>query len=338
MKRSTIIFFLLFVSGGTLAGQTLKYAVTDLGPLSERTPLSAVRHINDAGTAAATIPATDPNVRAARWSSFLGFEDLAADSSTGSSVARSINYAGDIAGWTVDANGAETAAVWRAQQMTLLALPGTASHAKDINDSGQVVGDYVTAAGTRAFLWDPVAGALELGMLPGSTSCYATAINRYEDVVGYCVNPAATFPLKAFIWSRQAGMRAVLPKFSGSTVALGVNDLRQVVGYVQDKTSSSAFICDMASSRTVYMPAPRTRSGSQYSVAHGVNEAGTAAGEANARAYLYLQGKQYDLNSLIPGDSGWTLVAAYHLNAAGQIVGVGNLNGRRRGFMLTPVR
>lgn len=336
MKRSAIIFLMLAVSAVTLAGQTPKYAITDLGPLSERTSMSAVRSINDAGVVAATMPANDPYIRATRWSSAQGHEDLAASAS--SSVARSINYMGDVAGWTVDATGSEAAAVWQVQQMTLLSLPGTASHAMDINDGGQVVGDYVTAAGTRAFLWDPIEGALDLGMLPGATSCYATAINRHQDVVGHCVYPAATFPLKAFLWNRQMGMRALLPKFSGTTVALGINDLRQVVGYAQDKASSTAFISDTASSRTVYMPAPRTGRTGQYSVAYSVNDAGVAAGEANARAFLYLQGKQYDLNGLIPSGTGWTLVTAYHLNAAGQIVGVGNLNGRRHGFLLSPVQ
>lgn len=338
MKRSALFFLLLLVSGGTLAGQTQKYEITDLGPLSERTALSAVRHINDAGVAAATLPATDPFLRAARLSPVLGPEDLGVAGSTGSSVARSINYSGDVAGWATDANGTEVAAVWRAQQMTLLALPGTASHAMDINDSGQVVGDYVTSSGTRAFLWDPIMGAVDLGLLADSTSCYATAVNRHQDVVGYCVNPAAAFPMKAFLWNRQNGMRAVLPKFSGSTVALGVNDLRQVVGYAQDRTSYAAFVSDTAAARTVYIPAPRTTSGSRYSVAYSVNDAGVLVGEANARAFLYLNGKQYDLNSMLPSGSGWVLVTAYHLNAAGQVVGVGNLNGHRRGFLLTPVR
>jgi probable HAF family extracellular repeat protein len=43
-----------------------------------------------------------------------------------------------------------------------------------------------------------------------------------------------------------------------------------------------------------------------------------------------------DLNRLIPGDSGWVLVAAYAINDAGQIVGCGNRRGQRRAFLLTP--
>lgn len=337
MNRTAMIIFLVCISGGIALGQT-KYAITDLGPLSERTAQSAVWRINDAGAAAVTMPANDPYVHAARWSSFLGTEDLGAASATSSSVARAINYSGDVAGWAMDATGAEKAVVWRAGQLNFLGLPGTASHAMDINDAGQVVGDYAAATGSRAFLWDPIAGGVDLGMLPNSASCFATAVNRYQDVVGYCVNPSALYPLKAFIWDRQSGMRAVLPKFSGSTVAFGINNLRQVVGYAQDKASYTAFTSDLPASRTVYLPAPRAaRGSSQYSVAYGVNEAGTVTGEANGRAFLYQQGKQYDLNTLIT-DSRWTLVTAQQLNGAGQIVGVGNFDGRRHGFLLTPVR
>ena len=39
---------------------------------------------------------------------------------------------------------------------------------------------------------------------------------------------------------------------------------------------------------------------------------------------------------LIPADSGWILTAAWDINDAGQIVGVGTLNGEQRGFVLTP--
>jgi probable HAF family extracellular repeat protein len=133
-------------------------------------------------------------------------------------------------------------------------------------------------------------------------------------------------------------MQALLPKFSGTTVALGINNQRQVVGYAQDKTSYSAFITDAAAFRAVYIQAPRAARGTQYSVAYGVNDAGMATGEANARAFLYLQGKQYDLNALVSNGAGWVLTTAYHLNAAGQIVGVGNLNGHGHGFLMTPVR
>ncbi len=44
----------------------------------------------------------------------------------------------------------------------------------------------------------------------------------------------------------------------------------------------------------------------------------------------------YDLNSLIPSSSGWTLEDAYGINDYGQIVGVGIINGLEHAFLLTP--
>jgi hypothetical protein len=43
-----------------------------------------------------------------------------------------------------------------------------------------------------------------------------------------------------------------------------------------------------------------------------------------------------DLNTLIPGDSGWALSMATGINARGQIVGSGVRSGAFRGFRLIP--
>ena len=42
-----------------------------------------------------------------------------------------------------------------------------------------------------------------------------------------------------------------------------------------------------------------------------------------------------DLNELVCTNSGWTLVEARDINNAGQIAGIGILNGETRGFLLT---
>jgi probable HAF family extracellular repeat protein len=44
-----------------------------------------------------------------------------------------------------------------------------------------------------------------------------------------------------------------------------------------------------------------------------------------------------DLNSLIPANSGWTLIEANAINTSGQIVGYGNHNGFNHAFLLTPI-
>jgi probable HAF family extracellular repeat protein len=43
-----------------------------------------------------------------------------------------------------------------------------------------------------------------------------------------------------------------------------------------------------------------------------------------------------DLNDLIPGGSGWTLIEAASIDGSGQIVGFGTINGQTHAFLLTP--
>jgi uncharacterized protein (TIGR03437 family) len=59
--------------------------------------------------------------------------------------------------------------------------------------------------------------------------------------------------------------------------------------------------------------------------------------DPNYRAFLYLGGKIYDLNTLVTNANGWTLTNATAVNDAGQIVGGGFVNGQEHAFLLTPV-
>ena len=70
-----------------------------------------------------------------------------------------------------------------------------------------------------------------------------------------------------------------------------------------------------------------------------VGSSATARGGVD-RAFVYdVNGPGYalDLNDLIPPNSGWILTEARGVNAAGQIVGLGQLNSTIRAFLLTPV-
>ena len=55
------------------------------------------------------------------------------------------------------------------------------------------------------------------------------------------------------------------------------------------------------------------------------------------RPFLWSQAKgMHDLNTLISSKSGWVLNTATDINVWGQIVGQGELNGQRHGYLLTP--
>lgn len=76
-----------------------------------------------------------------------------------------------------------------------------------------------------------------------------------------------------------------------------------------------------------------------------INDLGQVVGEADDGllppasirvALLWSEGEVYDLNELIPPDSGWQLETAVAINRRGQIVGRGLHDGVRRAYLLNP--
>ena len=81
--------------------------------------------------------------------------------------------------------------------------------------------------------------------------------------------------------------------------------------------------------------------GGLCSFAYGVNDAGYVVGysydaQGRSRAFVWADGMLFDLNDLVQNAPGWSLTAAYGINASGQIVGTGAFNGRNSAFLLDP--
>jgi probable HAF family extracellular repeat protein len=84
--------------------------------------------------------------------------------------------------------------------------------------------------------------------------------------------------------------------------------------------------------------------GGPGSNANGINNLGEIVGQSQTdnnfndyAAFLYVGGTMYNLNSLIPANSGWVLQSAAAINDCGQIVGDGlNPDGLSHAFLLTP--
>jgi probable HAF family extracellular repeat protein len=57
-------------------------------------------------------------------------------------------------------------------------------------------------------------------------------------------------------------------------------------------------------------------------------------GDSAYHAFLYTAWITTDLNTFLPGGSGWELEAATAINDAGQVVGYGLIGGQRHGFLI----
>jgi len=222
-------------------------------------------------------------------------------------------------------------------------LPGdNSSGAVAVNACAEVVGNSVQTAGghLRAFLWTSAAGFSNLGLLPGFTDAGVHGVNNLGQVVGYCA--VAGSQNQGFTWTHSSGMQAVrlLPGGLGSD-AVGINDLGETVGSADagDVTNphavlwnSKGFALDLG-----------TLPGGSWSSAFAVNVFRTVVGNANwsgagSHAFVWTsEDGLHDLNALIPANSGWELQGAFGVNIAGQIVGVGTINGQQHAFLLNPI-
>jgi len=149
--------------------------------------------------------------------------------------AEDINNSGQVIGSELAPSGLHRAFLWQAGVKTelgyLVADPNETrfSHARAINDSGQVVGvaDTDDDGPLHAFLWQ--AGVMEdLGALCGTTS-FAFDINNAAQVIGRC---GADFgPQQAFLWQDDVATDlGGLPGYMGSWPT-AINGAGQVVGY-----------------------------------------------------------------------------------------------------------
>ncbi len=191
-------------------------------------------------------------------------------------------------------------------------LAGNASTARALNAAGTVVG-WSTVGGKdsgpilpfHAFLWQPNTRRMrDLGTVPGHRNSYAYSINNSGQIVGVAENNSpGSFGF-----------------FGASVMA------KQVIGVLWS-----------AKTKTALSPLP----GDTGSAAWGINNAGVIVGQSvdskgTIRACLWRNQKPVDLNTLLPGGSGWTLTRASALNNKGWIVGAGNWNGKIHAFLLMP--
>ena len=172
----------------------------------------------------------------------------------------------------------------------------------DINDRDEMAGLQDSAAAIAKF----VNGVLQVSKLPGLSPGnlgVATAINYWGEVVGYSTNGGSLDSggtYSPFLWTRAGGLKALGSLGGVHGKALGINDVGQIVGWS-------------------YTYSPRN---------------------SELRAFLWENGKMFDLNGKIATDSKRTLQSADAINNAGHIVGslysVQSGTTTVKTFLLTP--
>lgn len=144
---------------------------------------------------------------------------------------RSLNDAGQVAGYSFTADGLQRAFRWSAPagMVDLGTLPGmAASSATSINNQGQVVGfAEALLEPPRAFIWSEAAGLVDLGTLAGGA--VANVINDSAIVAGY--SDTADGSTHAFRWSAAGGMGDLGTLGNIDSYANLINNAGQIGGY-----------------------------------------------------------------------------------------------------------
>jgi probable HAF family extracellular repeat protein len=320
--KACLLIALFVLTAGLSAEATPQYTITNL-------QASRARGINDRGQ----VICLDNN-DSFIWDSTSGKRKLATlPPSFPHSTAMHVNNLGDAAGELSNGYG-WTGVIWRRDGSLVQVLPGSEnSIVCDINDSGAAAGiRYGTGSQCQAFLYDG-SSMTNLPTLGGVWSM-AQSINNSGQIAGDATNHQGKD--HAVLWN--AGQPLDLGTLGGSTSwATGIGDDGRVVGMSE---SANGYWYGFLWQSGQQMVNLGTLPGYRESDAEAVNSRGEVVGRAMGpgnRAFIWSNGGMYDLNDLIPANSGWVLQSARDINESGQIIGYGTFNGVDEAFLLTPV-
>jgi probable HAF family extracellular repeat protein len=247
------------------------------------------------------------------------------------SDARGINAEGSVVGTSQG-----LATVWKNGTAERLGtLGGDDSNGIAINDFGYVTGASLRADGKRHAFLAANGQLIDLGALGGSWSA-GYAINNAGQIAGASNTSSGAY--HAFLWDQATGMRDLGTLGGRESRAFALNSSGAVAGaatlpsgqYRAALWSTDGSITNLGTL------------GGLCSYAYGVNDDGFAVGysydgQGRSRAFVWADGMLFDLNDLAQNAPGWSLTAAYGINAAGQIVGTGTFNGSNSAFLLDPL-
>jgi probable HAF family extracellular repeat protein len=240
--------------------------------------------------------------RAVRWNpdSSRFPEDLQTLPGGGFSEALAINDNGTIiVGWSEDANSDLHAVRWvRANNTWVIqdlgTLGGTDSRAFDITPDGAIVGTSQTMSGKAGFLWRN--GVMQgIGIFSVED---ARAVNGQGEIVGQNAFGEAVL----LVLMNPIGLQPLGTLGGATSIALDINDRREIVGSSDDATNKSAAFLWTARNGMVDLGG---RGGN--TIANGINTSGHVVGLSadlggTPHAMVWAKGKVLDLG-VLPGHS-----------------------------------
>jgi hypothetical protein len=351
MKRFTfaavVVLLVVFPWRQATTAQQIVYTVESLATSASIGNLvPAETGINASGEVVGTVTDSLGRTRAVRFTFTggigIGWEYV--PGLTWGSTASGINASGDIVGSQM-VGGFSHAYRYNAHTGNvddILPLTnGSTSLGLAINDNGDVVGQSDAGNGAaRGFLARPGLPAVVLPTL-GGTSDMACGVNNSDQVALNSTDPVTGFPHAARVEAdgvtiMDAGTVDGTPGFS---TACAIDDPGHIGGFSSALNFLAFHAYRWNPGNPVAVDATLPSSfGNVESIANGMSAGwymSTLTGTNFAMLHTDANGA-VDLNTQIPANSGWVLTQIKGINASGQMVGDGLLNGALGVFRLTP--
>jgi probable HAF family extracellular repeat protein len=210
----------------------------------------------------------------------------------------------------------------------VLAIAGaTQMTANDINDNGQIVGQFIDPSGTHGFVFEE--DSFCLLDYPGATSTNILGINNLGQMVGMFTTLTAT---AGFLYDRGTFSPALsFPGAGNLTIANGINDRGHIVGVYQDALPGEHSFIYKAGKYT-----PLTYPGAKETAVDDINNSGEVIGyfpdAKGTHGFVYLENVGVFTPPL--NDPPSTNIPLRGINNGGQIVGGRvDANGNEQPFL-----
>ncbi|WP_077033963.1 PEP-CTERM sorting domain-containing protein [Pelomonas sp. KK5] len=349
MKLSRLALALIAAQAPLLAlAAAPQYSIADLGTIASSGNSSAAWGMSSGGGYITGTTLNFPQASASQaafvWQAGSGMQQLGTLAGYNFEWGYGVNNSGVAVGVAaVNGLGSNPVPVmWTKGVASALKLPTgqTAGRARDINDQGIAVGSVGSGISEQATIFNTVSGKTTVinAMTPEGTYMQtAFAINDAGLVVG--TGTTADSRNVAVVYDMNSGTLTQLNTGTGAATAFGVSEN----GLVTGMAGTSNFIWSQAGGTVIV---PQTSNSTQGGQLYSINSQGWAVGTGSglyANPFLYADGTDYLLSSLLVNGAGWnmsttTTTRAMGIGDNGQITGWAMMtDGTAHAFVMTPV-